>query len=340
MDEASRTHSKGTFQLPLEGMTVVDISQQLPGPYASALLAAYGASVVKVEPPNGDPARSIDPAMFDLANSGKECLRLDLKSKEGVAHLHRLVRDADVFIEGFRPGVANRIGAGVECLSAINPALVYCSISGTGQAGPLATVPVHDLNLQGLAGLRGGGDAIGVPWVDLGTASMAALAIVAAWHRATANGEGCFIDVAMLDTSVLWGRVKAEANERIEPTYGMFVTADGFEVAVAILEDHIWGRLCSAFGWKDWAIGPAYATYAERVVAAKEIRDRLTTGCRQRSRDELVELALEYDLPLTPAGDAIGETAETHLQLRGLASGSKRSLPIPIAKALEPGALQ
>lgn len=320
---------------PLSRMTVVDISQQLPGPYASALLASYGAAVVKVEPPAGDPSRSIDPAMFQLVNSGKTCVNLDLKSAEGVKELHRLVAAADVFIEGFRPGVAERLGAGVERLSRMNPALVYCSISGTGQVGPLAGLPVHDLNLQGLAGLGGGGDAIGVPWVDLGTASMAAFAIVGAWHRSLATGEGCFVDAAMLDTSVLWGRVKADANERPEPTYGIFATADGLEVAVAVLEDHIWSRLCAAFGWDEWSEDRELATYAGRVSAAGKIRERLMSACERRSLRELVALAVKHDLPVTPAGVGVGAEAEAQLATRELCPESSRPVPSPFVVSFE-----
>ncbi|MDA8046030.1 MAG: CoA transferase [Actinomycetota bacterium] len=321
-------------QMPLSEMTVVDISQQLPGPYCTALLASLGARVIKVEPPIGDPARSIDPAMFAMVNDGKEFVRLDLKAAGDVERLHRLVAEADVFVEGFRPGVAARLGAGVDTLAALKAALVYCSISGTGQSGPLAGVPVHDLNLQGLAGIRGTEVGIGIPWVDLGTASMAALAIVASWGKALVTGRGCFIDAAMLDTSVLWGRVKEEAHDREEPTYGRFATSDGLEVTVAVLEDHIWRRLCLAFGWQDWVDHGDLATYAERVVRASEIRSRLAEACLCRSRDELVDLAVEYDLPMTPSGASIGSAAEKHLLLRALGPVSGRSVPAPLMSSL------
>lgn len=312
----------------LSGMRVVDVSQQLPGPYASALLAAYGATVIKVEPLAGDPSRKIDPDMFELINSGKECIRLDLKSTEGVDRLHSIVANSNVFIEGFRPGVADRIGASSDVLFQLNAALVYCSISGAGQAGPLGKVPMHDLNLQGLAGIVGA-EGIGIPWVDLGTASMAALAIVSAWHRSLNIGIGCYIDAAMLDTAVLWNRVKASANERLEPTYGIFETADGFQVAVAILEDHIWPRLCRAFGWVEWAESADFGTYSARVKSAEDIRNRLAHACRQRSLDVIADLAMEYDLPITPAGSEIGQVATDHLALRGLSPGGQRRVPTP-----------
>lgn len=317
---------------PLADMTVVDISQQLPGPYASRLLGALGARVTKVEPPGGDPSRRLDPQMFAIANAGKEVIVLDLKNSADVATLQDLVGSADVFIEGFRPGVAARLGASWPTLAALNPRLVYCSISASGQTGPYSQAPMHDLNLQGLAGLDPG-PGISVPWVDLGTATTAALAIVSYWQDARVSGRGCHLDSAMLDTAVLWARVKASAHGRVEPTYGVFSTADGFQVGVAILEDHIWLRLCAAFGWDDWGQDPRLSTYAQRVDAADEIQNRLAVDCAARSFRQLLEVAQIHDLPLTPAGDRLGDIANEQLSLRGLRRKStaspSRSVPLP-----------
>lgn len=313
----------------LEGMRVVDISQQLPGPYTSALLADLGADVTKVEPPAGDPSRRLDPQMYSLVNAGKSTVVVDLKDPAGVEELHRLVERCDVFIEGFRPGVASRLGAGWEVLSGLNPALVYCSISACGQEGPYARVPMHDLNLQAMAGIDPG-QGIGVPWVDLGTATSCALAIVAAWHQAGRSGVGRYLDAAMLDTAVLWGRVKASAAERVEPTYGTFRTGDGRRVAVAILEDHIWPRLCQAFGWQDWHDAPELARYDQRVRRGEEVRDRLAAACAARSRDELLVLAATHDLPVTALGAAAGTDAHLQMGQRRLASADGRRSPVPM----------
>jgi len=309
---------------PLEGMRIVDISQQLPGPYASMLLQDLGARVIKVEPPVGDSARHLDPEMFSLVNRDKDIVTLDLKRPTDVRSLHDLVRAAEVFIEGFRPGVASRLGADWKTLSALNPALVYCSISACGQAGPYARLPMHDLNLQGLAGLEEG-HGIGVPWVDLGTATSAALTVVSYWQRARATGTGAYLDAAMLDTAVLWFRVKQSAHGRAEPTYGMFSTSDGHTVSVAILEDHIWKRLCEAFDWKDWLDASDLGAYSQRVAAATLIRGRLELACRTRKLDELMEIAIRYDLPLTPAGNHLGAAGHAQLSARGLAASVARN---------------
>ena len=309
-------------------MTVVDISQQLPGPYTSAMLAALGATVTKVEPPQGDPSSWLDPAMYALVNAGKEVRHLNLKTAEGTAELHRLVRDADVFIEGFRPGVTERLGASWSTLSALNPRLVYCSISAAGQRGPYRQVPMHDLNLQGLAGLDPGG-GIGVPWVDLGTGAAAALAVAAAWSDARQTGRGVWLDAAMLDTAVLWSRVKEVAHGREEPTYGTFLARDGVRVALAILEDHIWRRLCEAFGWDDWQDDPAFMRYEDRVERAGLIQARVRESCLMRSGEELLDLAERHDLPLTPVGAPPGSYAAAQLAERRLLGPSSRRVPIP-----------
>ncbi|MDX6326236.1 MAG: hypothetical protein QOK15_2590, partial [Nocardioidaceae bacterium] len=140
---------------PLAAMRVLDLSQQLPGPYCTLLLASLGASVTKVEPMHGEPARHLDPVMFQRVNQGKTSLRLDLKTTEGQEKLRDLARDSDVFVEGFRPGVTARLGCDFARLTRLSPALVYCSISGFGQSGPLGSQPTHDLSLQAMAGAIG-----------------------------------------------------------------------------------------------------------------------------------------------------------------------------------------
>lgn len=326
---------------PLQGMRVVDISQQLPGPYASMLLQELGAHVTKVEPPAGDPSRHLDPHMFALVNRDKTILTLDLKNPSETAHLHGLVKEAGVFIEGFRPGVASRLGADWKTLSEINEGLIYCSISASGQNGPYARAPMHDLNLQGLGGLAEA-QGIGVPWVDLGTATSAALAVAGHWQQARTTGRGVYLDAAMLDTAVLWAAVKASAYGRPEPTYGIFSTSDGRKVAVAILEDHIWTRLCEAFGWEDWRGDPAFGAYVRRIEAADSIQDRLQAGCGSRTFDELLDLARRYDLPLTPAGNHLDPDARIQLSTRHLLPGEwpdgGRRGPVPLSSTISANA--
>lgn len=287
---------------PLQGMRVLDLSQQLPGPYATVLLASLGASVTKVEPPAGDAARHLDPEMFANVNAGKSSITLDLKQHLARESLYGMVADTDVFIEGFRPGVTARLGCDYETIRAIRPNIVYCSISGFGQTGPLASHPTHDLSLQAMVGALPE-DAeisrIGVPWVDLATGTTAALAITAAWHA----GSGIYLDMSMLDSAVAWSAVKPAAVHDVEPTYGTFATADGEKVVVALLEDAMWQRMCIALGWHDWAEDSDYLHYLDRRRLAFQIRERLVPALRLLTYSGVLDLARDYDIPIGPVQD-------------------------------------
>ena len=288
---------------PLAGVTVVDLSQQLPGPFATLLLATLGARVIKVEPPAGDAAREIDPGMFARVNAGKELIALDLKSDDDRAVLHALIAEADVFFEGFRPGVAARLAADWETLSQINPGLVYCSLSGFGAEGPLAQKPGHDINFLALAaalptGTLDGEALIRVPHVDLAAGTSAALAIVAALADRARTGRGRHLEMAMLDAATVWGNAKLP-REGAEGAYGVFETADGRRVAVAVLEEAMWRRLCEAFGWADWLGDPGMADHDVRRSRAAEITSRLREAIASRDADELVDLAVRHDVGIT-----------------------------------------
>lgn len=313
---------------PLHGMRVLDLSQQLPGPYATHLLAALGAEVTKVEPPGGDAARHLDPEMFARVNAGKAGLVLDLKTQAGQARLHELVREHDVLVEGFRPGVTARLGCDPATLRPLRPPLVYCSISGAGQTGPLATHPTHDISLQAMAGVLTGDEdvtRIGVPWVDLATGTTAALAIAASWH----SGGGQYLDMSMLDAAATWARAKPAAlDPGPEPTYGTVRTSDGGRVVIALLEDAMWVRLCTALGWADWADDQRLARYADRRRHAAEIRGRLDRDLGRLTVGEIGELAERFDLPVGPA-DATDPAGREQLALRFPTGSGRDTVPLP-----------
>ena len=289
--------ARNKTESPLAGMRVVDLSQQLPGPYASLLLASLGAAVTKIEPPGGDAARHLDPEMFANVNAGKTSRTLDLKNLAAREQLYELIAEADVFIEGFRPGVTARLGCDYATVQKIKATVVYCSISGFGQQGPFATKPTHDLSLQAMVGALPDNaviDRIGVPWVDLATGTSAAFAITALWHQ----GVGGYLDMSMLDSAVAWSRVKPAAVHDIEPTYGTFTTSDDKKVVLALLEDSMWERLCAALQWNDWMRHPDYASYLDRRRRAGEIRSRLLPALRALSQSDVLALAAEFDVPL------------------------------------------
>jgi crotonobetainyl-CoA:carnitine CoA-transferase CaiB-like acyl-CoA transferase len=322
--------------LPLSGTTVLDLSLQLPGPYATLLLSSLGARVLKVEPPGGDPARDIDPPMFERLNAGKELLVLDLKREAGREVLRRLVTRSDVLVEGFRPGVAERLGAGPEALEDVNPRLVYCSLSGFGRGGPLARRAGHDLNFLGMAGAAGGGEGgadIRVPLVDLAAGTNAALAIVAGLMAARASGRGRHLDLALLDAAVAWSLVK-RPRPGAEGAYGVFVTADERRVAVSVMEGPMWRRLCAALAWSDWLDDPRLATHDGRRARAAEIERRLREELLRQDAAAVLALADEHDLAITGVNDVGDVARDEQVLARGLLDGD-RWLPLgPAGRAL------
>lgn len=288
--------------LPLAGLCVLDFSTLLPGPLAGLLLAEAGARVVKVErPPAGDEMRDYVPAFgaasanFALLNRGKSSLCIDLKDPAQRRELIPLLETADVLLEQFRPGVMARLGLGFDEVRAINPRLVYCSITGYGQHGERAARAGHDLNYlaeTGLLGLTRGADGAPVlpPMLaaDIaGGAYPAVMNILLALRQRDTSGRGCHIDVAMSDnlfTFAYWGlasgfatgqwpRPGAELVTGGSPRYAIYRTADARFVAAAPLEDRFWATFCDAIGLpadrRDDARDPegVRAAVAERIAA-------------------------------------------------------------------------
>ena len=199
---------------PLEGVRVLDFTRVLAGPYATALMADLGADIIKVEGPGGDEYRHIGPfrdgesALFQTANRGKRSIVLDLRAPADLAVARDLAARADVLVENFRPGVMARLGLDAASLQAANPGLVYASISGFGQSGPLAERPAYDIIVQGMSGLMsitgepdGEPQKVGVTVTDIFTGVYAATAILAAIHQRNATGRGQRIDMALLDVA-------------------------------------------------------------------------------------------------------------------------------------------
>jgi len=262
---------------PLDNVTVLDFSTLLPGPLAGLLLARAGARVIKIErPTTGDEMRSYEPKFgnfsvnFALLNEDKESIEIDLKSKDARDRLKPLIEKADVLIEQFRPGVMDRLGLGYEELKRVNPALIYCSITGWGQSGPKAMVAAHDLNYiseAGILGLSAGKD--GAPVVPpVLTADIAAGAypavinILLALRNRETTKEGAYLDIAMgenLLTFAYWGLGNGFAADQWpgggdalvtggSSRYQIYATADGRYLAAAPLEDRFWINFCEVIG--------------------------------------------------------------------------------------------
>jgi crotonobetainyl-CoA:carnitine CoA-transferase CaiB-like acyl-CoA transferase len=293
---------------PLEGVRVLDLSIWRPGPYATQLLAELGAEVIKVEPPGGDPMRFF-PHLFADLNAGKRAAAVDLKDDVGRAAVLGLATEAEVVVEGFRPGVAVRLGVGDADVRAVNPSVVYCSISGYGQDGPLVDVPGHDVNYQSWAGSLEPhpGEApvpARPPIADLAGGAYAAMAVCAALVRRDRTGEGDTIDVAMTDVLASWtGAAQRDQLPGAEPGsgnvagYGLYPTADGGWVSLGVLaEDHLWAALARAVALDD----VSDLDFPGRTARAEELEGRLAAAIAKRDRDELVDQLQAAGVPVAP----------------------------------------
>ena len=321
----------------LDGVRVLDLSRLLPGGFATALLADLGAEVVKVEQPGvGDYMRWMEPRLGDesaaswVIDRGKRSVGVDLKSPRGVEVLRRLARSADAVVESFRPGVVDRLGVGYEALRAENPRLVYCSISGYGQDGPLRNEAGHDLNYIGRAGLlsitgaRDGRPAIpGVQVGDLGGGALLAVAgVLAALVRAGRTGEGEHVDVSMTDgafallsvhlgdyfaTGAVPGPEQMLLNGAY-PCYNVYACADGRHLTVGALEPQFFEALCGIVG------RPELASTRLDPDALPAWRDLFLT----RSRDEWLAAFEGTDACVGPVNDMAEAIADPQLRHRGM----------------------
>ena len=331
---------------PLAGLRVLDLTRLLPGPVATMHLADLGADVVKIEDTGaGDYARSMGApgvqsagetsAFFRLVNRNKRGLRLDLKKPEGVAVFQRLTLSADVVIEGFRPGVMDKLGLGYAALAALNPRLVFCAISGYGQDGPYAQRAGHDINYIGYAGVLDQiGAAGGAPAVPnfqigdlLGGALTPLLGILAAVIDARGSGRGRYVDVSMTDAVLahaifplagLLARDQAPPRGADllsggVPCYGVYATADGRHMAVGALEEKFWRLLCDTLERPD--LKPHGLSFGAKGAQAREELARIFAG---RTQAEWVEVFDRIDCCVTPVLTIAESLDNEQLQARGM----------------------
>jgi len=261
---------------PLKGIKVLDFSTLLPGPMCTLMLAEAGADVIKIERSAGDEMRAYTPKFgtdsvnFALLNRGKKSIVADLKSPDIIKQIESLVREADVLVEQFRPGVMDRLGLGFTALSKINPRLIYCSITGYGQSGPYAQIAAHDLNYQAQTGMLNlAGDDSGKPSLppmltaDLaGGAYPATMNILLGLRKRDLDGTGCHIDVSMSDnlfplmywglgngwTANQWPSPGSDLVTGGSPRYQVYQTSDNKFLACAPIEEKFWGNFLSVLG--------------------------------------------------------------------------------------------
>jgi crotonobetainyl-CoA:carnitine CoA-transferase CaiB-like acyl-CoA transferase len=279
--------------LPLTGVKVVEVGQNLAGPVASQIMADLGADVIKVEKPGGgDDSRAWGPPFVDgtsmtfhSVNRGKRSVVLDLGDSKGMAALRRLVDEADVFVHNLRPGAAESLGLAAETLRASNPRLIYCSVGAFGHRGPLRRKPAYEILVQAFAGLMSvTGEADGPPVrmgtsvIDYGTGIWTALATMAALIQRQQTGQGCVVETSLFETGLFWlarqfAEVKVGGNVPQRHATGSprivgfqaFETQDG-PLVVAPGNDRLFFRLGEALGHPEWAKDPRFATTADRLT--------------------------------------------------------------------------
>ncbi len=324
----------------LDGIKVVDLSLFLPGPMLTMMMADQGAEVVKVEPLAGDPARDQAPfeggqsVWFRNLNRGKTCIGLDLKSDAGRAELWSLIGEADVFIEGFRPGVMARLGFDYAAVSARNPRIVYCSISAFGQTGALAHHPAHDMAVQAMAGflsVNDGADGTpvvpGVPSADLAAGLTALSAVLMALIGRANSGRGDYVDCAMFDSLLPWcahiagdaimgGPAPRSASQRSlggAAFYQVYACADGHHVVLGGRESKFAKNLLTALDRSD------LVDHAEHPAGEQgELTAFLRRTFATKTRDEWIAWFADKDVAFAPVLDFREALDQPHIAERGL----------------------
>jgi CoA:oxalate CoA-transferase len=324
----------------LKGLRVVDLTQFLPGPMMTLMLADQGADVVKVEPPGGDPARAMPPftndesVWFRNLNRGKTCVTLDLKTDAGKAALWTLIDGADVFVEGFRPGVADRLGFGAAAVRARFPRLVYCSISAFGQTGAMAHHPAHDLAVQALSGflsVNDGADGTpvvpGVPSADMAAGLTALSAVLMALLARERTGVGDTLDIAMFDSLLPWsahiagdaiagGAASRSTSQRSlggAAFYQVYACADGRHVVLGGREAKFATALLTALDRPD-LIPEAAAPAGEQAQLIAFLQATFAT----KSRDQWTAWFAGRDIAFAPVLDFREALDQPHVAERGL----------------------
>lgn len=320
--------------LPLTGIRVVDLSQLLPGPFCTWLMAEFGADVLRIEAPAGDFGHRIPPlsdgtSLFYLSlNRGKRSLGLDLKQDSARGVFRKLISEADVLLEGFRPGVMSRLGFAYDQLRAINPKLIYCAITGFGYDGPYSNRVGHDLNYLALSGILGIQAEVATPSVfpvqiaDIGAGALPAFAgILLALAMREKTMMGSFVDVSMLDGLVSWlapyaGHAHApwtrNAMLRGElACYNVYRTADDRYLSVGCVEPKFWSTFCRAIGHEEWVALQADGT------AQRRIRRELQAIFANQSADYWRQFFSEYEVCVAPIITPEEMEQDPQIQQRG-----------------------
>ena len=352
----------------LSGLRVLDVTQVMAGPFCAMMLADLGADVVKIEPPAGDSTRQMPGAKdrespsFNAVNRGKRSVVLDLKTAEGRDALKRLARKADVFVENFRPGVLEDLGLGYESISAINPRIVYASISGYGQTGPDRDKGGFDLVAQGVSGLMsitgahsGPPMKVGVPLTDLGAGLFALVGILAALQHRERSGFGQHVDTSLVDAGValsVWEATEffttGAAPQPMGSAHRMFAPyqaircADGY-ITLGTANDRLFKRVCDLLQHPEWATDARFADNPTRVRNQSALADAIEAVTSLQPRAHWLGLFEKNEIPCGPINDYAQVFADAQIKARELqvevdhpVLGRIRSLGSPIKLSATP----
>ena len=334
-----------TNKLPLEGVVVIDLGQVYQGPYAGFLMAQAGATVIKVEPPNGEPVRHRariskgNAVPFAMLNANKRNISLNLKSPEGVTVLKELAAKADVLIENYAPGVLDRLGVGYSVLSAINPRLIYGSATGYGLSGPNRDNLAMDLTVQAVSGIMSVTGFADGPPVKAGPAITDFISgvhlyagILTALYDREKSGRGRLVEIAMVETvypamasnlADVFNRKAAAPRTGnrhgglAEAPYNVYPASDGYVAIISVNESH-WTGLARAMGRPELAEDPRLKTVLDRLKHI-DLTDQIVSEWSSRlTRNEIVEICRAHRVPCAAVRDLLEVTEDNHLHARGM----------------------
>ena len=328
----------------LDGITVLDLSTFVTGGFCSAMLANQGADVIKIEQPGyGDAIRHSGPPFIEgespyywTVNYGKRSLELDLKKSEAKAALYELAEEADVFVQNYRPGTAERLDVDYETIREHNEDVIYLAISAFGQTGPWRERSGYDLLIQGMSGIMSvTGEAgrqpvkVGLPMTDLITAMWAAFGATTALYKRELTGEGEYIDLGMLESTLPWltkqaGQVFADnepkrmgTKDPVLAPYQTFETKDSY-INICILNEKLWGELCEVLDRPDLPEDERFETNADRVEHLDELEAEIEATLREKTTDEWIEIiAEEGGVPAGPVYDVEEALTNPQIEARG-----------------------
>jgi crotonobetainyl-CoA:carnitine CoA-transferase CaiB-like acyl-CoA transferase len=360
---------------PLQGLKVIDLSHIMAGPACSMLLADMGADVIKVERlPDGDDSRRMVPptiadesAAFLIMNRNKRGIALDLRAEAGRNVLSRLLKNADVLIENFRRGAMEQMGFGYDAVHALNPKLIYCSISGFGRTGPYADRGGFDLVAQGMTGLmsitgEGPGHPpvkIGAPVTDITAGILACVGILAALHSRESTGQGQVVDTSLFEAGIAhtyWHSAMCFATGRapgpmgtahpLNAPYQAFPTSDGW-ITVGAANQGNWLRLVEALGAPELRDDPRFSTNADRMRNLAQLTETLTPLFKRRSTAEWLRRLEQAGVPAGPVleigqmhSDPQARAREMVVETAHPTAGNVKAIGLPIKFSDTPGAVR